>query len=53
MTYQIMNTQVMAYDTKTVLGTSDTPLSIRHYGMASPMKSIVDYIYAFQHGAAN
>lgn len=53
MTYQILNAEVMAYDTKTVLGTSGTSLSVRHYGIASPMKSIVDYIYAFQHGAAN
>lgn len=50
MTYQVLDSKVMAYDTKTVIGASSLPLSVRHYGLSSPMKSVVDFIYAYQHG---
>ena len=50
MTYQILSSSVQTYDTKEVIGASDVPISARHYALGSPMKAIVDYIYAVQHG---
>ena len=44
-TYQILSSEVLAYDTKTVLSKSG-PDGVAHpYAYASPMRSIVDFIY--------
>ena len=48
-TYQIMNSRVMRYDTKEPIGGSDQPLPASGYGIASPMRAIVDYIYNQPH----
>ena len=43
--YQILSSEVLAYDTKTVLSQSGAEAYTHPYSGFSPMKSIVDFIY--------
>ena len=43
--YQILSSQVLAYDTKTVLSQSGTEPYTHPYSGFSPMKTIIDFIY--------
>ncbi len=43
--YQILDSAVLRYDTKEVLSQGGTEDAARPYGIYSPMKEIVDYIY--------
>ena len=45
-TYQILDSEVMRYDTKELIGGSSQPLPASGYGISSPMRAIVDYIYS-------
>lgn len=47
-TYEIFQSEVQAYDTKEVLERNDLGRPPRHYGLNSPMNSIVAYIYEWQ-----
>ncbi len=47
-TYEIFNSEVQAYDTREVLERSDLWRAPRHYGISSPLHSIVSYIYEWQ-----
>jgi hypothetical protein len=51
-TYQILSSEVLAYDTKTVLSKSGADGVLRPYAVSSPMRRIVDFIYdELPHGA--
>lgn len=43
--YQILSSEVLCYDTKEVLSTGGTESGVHPYGIYSPMKEIVDFIY--------
>lgn len=45
-TYQILASKIQQYDTREVLQTSDTALPVMNYTSESPMKQMVDFIYA-------
>jgi hypothetical protein len=47
-TYEILSSEVQAYDTKEVLEKNNFGRMPRHYGISSPMNSIVNYIYEWQ-----
>ena len=47
-TYEILNSEVQAYDTRAVLERSTLAREPRHYGLSSPMHSIVSFIYEWQ-----
>lgn len=50
--YQILSSQVLRYDTKEVLSTGGAETAVHPYGIYSPMKEIVDFIYNdLPHGA--
>ena len=44
-TYQIQSSEVLAYDTKTVLSKSGADPVAHPYAIFSPMKTILDFIY--------
>ena len=51
-TYQILSSEVLAYDTKTVLSKSGADGVLHPYAVSSPMRRIVDFIYdELPHGA--
>ena len=43
--YRILSSEVLAYDTKTVLSQSGAEVYSHPYAGSSPMKTIVDFIY--------
>ena len=43
--YQILSSQVLRYDPKEVLSTGGAETAVHPYGIYSPMKEIVDFIY--------
>lgn len=43
--YQILGSEVVRYDTKEVLSKSGAETAKHPYGVSSPMREIVDYIY--------
>lgn len=47
-TYEIFDYEVQVYDTREVLERNNQWRSPRHYGISSPMHSIVEYIYEWQ-----
>ena len=47
-TYEIFRSEVQAYDTREVLEKSSLGRVPRHYGLSSPMNSIVNFIYEWQ-----
>ena len=47
-TYEILSSEVQAYDTREVLEKSGLGRMPRHYGISSPLHSIVAYIYEWQ-----
>ncbi len=47
-TYQILDSQVVQYDTREVLESRGGSEVSRPYGMYSPMNSIVEYIYSMR-----
>lgn len=48
-TYQIFQSTVQAYDTKEVIETCAENGGPQPYGVSSPMKSMVDFIFQFPH----
>jgi hypothetical protein len=47
-TYQLFSSLVQQYDTKEVLESKELNGAPLRYGLASPMKEIVDYIFQFK-----
>ena len=45
-TYQILSSKIQQYDTREIVQTSDTALPAMRYSSSSPMKQMVDFIYA-------